>query len=596
MHRPHRGAMLSLSTKLTLLIVIVVSLPPVFFTSFVLQRQNRLAWNDLVSSSYEKTVQLATQINTELKSLSAVSNLYYLDRDLNALLQTYQAGGVSADEMQRQCREIASRYNAGMSNRTFSVAIVTPDGRVFGNSSFRSVAQTLDLDSFGWYSELSDSQTKILWRKDAVLDSLFSTNGYPNIYLIRKLHNRSNWSQSGTLILSLSSLELESIYSRYISDEQSLFLLDREKQLLSWEDHLNLRGQLDRLAPWPLGYSGTNTPSGVTKSGLTAYCTVDVTQWTVLVCFDTQTTLQPYRQSSMIYIEFMVVCLAVCMLASYMIIRHYIAPLKTLQDGMAKVEHGKWNNIQLAVVHNDEIGRLTEQFNAMIQSINHLMDQLLAESEAKRNAEISARQYQISPHFLYNTLASVRFMIFSDEKKKADDIILSLIQLMKNALSDSRKLITIDMELHLLESYINIQQYTFTEPFQVIQDIDPELRSCYTIKFLLQPIVENAIFHGLKPRHSGGILRISCTSQMNVIEFRIEDNGVGFDTSAAAPSPRPGREAIGLANVDSRIRLHFGDGFGVQVSSVRDVGTTVTVRIPKLKREEEYTIYEHPDR
>lgn len=586
---------LSLSTKLTMLIVIVVSVPSISFTWFVLQRQNDLAWKDLVSSSYQNTVQLATQINTELKSLSAISNLYYLDDDLCTLLESYESGATSAGDAQVRFHQIASQYNAGMSNRRFSVAIVTENGQVFGNSSFRSISQMLDLSSFSWFGELSSSQTKTLWLKDGTLDTLFSTNGYPNIYLIRKLHNRSDWSNIGTLILSLSSLELENMYSSYVSHDQSFFILDREKNLLSYTDHLGIRGQLAARLPAALSYSGTIKDPDDSFSGLTTYYTVDATQWIVLSCYDTKTILQPYHQSSWIYVDFMVICLVICSFLSYMIIRHYIAPLKTLQDGMSTVQHGQLNNVQLEVVHNDEIGRLTEQFNLMIRSLNHLLEQLIAESEAKRKAEIQALQYQISPHFLYNTLASVRFFIFSDERQKADQVILSLIQLMRNALSDSRKLITIDMELHLLESYINIQQYTFSKPFGLIMDVDPELRTCHTIKFLLQPIVENAIFHGLKPQH-GGELRISCHARLDTIEFCIEDNGVGFDTSAAdGQSSQPGCRAIGLKNVDSRIRLHFGDHYGVSVVSTVNVGTRVTVRIPKLRQEEEYTIYEHPD-
>lgn len=593
--RRFRFLSLSLSTKLTVLIVIVVSLPSICFTSFVLKRQNDIAWKDLVASSYQKTVQLATQINTELKSLSAISNLYYLDEDLCTLLENYQSGVISAGMAQAQFRQIASRYNAGMSNRSFSIAIVAENGQVFGNSSFRSISQTLDLPSFSWYNELSSSQTRSLWLKDNTLDTLFSTDGYPNIYLIRKLHNRSDWSNIGTLIISLSSLELENMYSSYISDDQSFFILDREKNLLSGTDHLDIRNQLNTRLPAALSFSGTITTPDDARSGLTTYYTVNTTQWTVLSCYDTKTILQPYHQSSWIYVEFMVVCLAVCLLLSHMIIRYYIAPLKTLQNGMSTVQHGQLNNVQLKVAHNDEIGRLTEQFNAMICSLNELLKQLVTESEAKRKAEIQALQYQISPHFLYNTLASVRFLIFSNEQQKADSVILSLIQLLKNALSDSRRLITVDMELHLLESYISIQQHTFSEPFRVVMDIDPELRSCYTIKFLLQPIVENAIFHGLKPQH-GGELKIACHSILNTIEFCIEDDGVGFDTEAAGgQSAQPGRRALGLQNVDSRIRLHFGDHFGVSAISAVNVGTKVTVRIPKLKREEEYTVYEHPD-
>ena len=252
----------------------------------------------------------------------------------------------------------------------------------------------------------------------------------------------------------------------------------------------------------------------------------------------------------------------------------------------------------IPVVSNNEIGQLTAHFNLMQDSIHLLMQRLVEESEAKRDAEIKALQSQINPHFLYNTLASVRFMIFSGERDSADRIVVSLIHLLKYALSNSKRFVTLDMEIHLLDDYIRIQQYTFTVPFRVEMDIPPEIRDCYTIKLLLQPIVENAIFHGLKPKDGADCLLqvIGRFSEDGDIDLIIRDNGVGYDPSQTSSSDSSLSNGIGTKNVSKRIQRYFGSRYGIHTTSAIGAGTEVQLHLPSLKTEEDCKVYEHFNR
>lgn len=586
----------SLVAQLTVIIILLISFPTLVFTLFTLQQQSAMTREELVDSSFDSTVQIANQINSELKSYAAISNLFYLDDSLNAALLDYRDGRITAAQARPLIYDISNRYNAGMSGRSFSVLVVAEDGTSFGNALFGSQNFHLDLSQRDWYSMLfSTTQTRQLWVKDSYLDSLFSANGYPNIYLVRKLHDRQDWSDAGTLILMISELEIERIYSSYVSDQQSLFILGRDMQTVSSIDNLQVRSFPEDVQTQLLSYSGSFSPAGLEQVGLITYYTIGSPQWKLVYCHDTASILHPFESSHFQYLLLMAVCLVVSVILTTLVVRHYISPIKTLREQMDEVQKGNLDS-HLPITANNEIGQLTAHFNLMQDSINLLMQRLVEESEAKRSAEIKALQSQINPHFLYNTLASLRFMIFSGDKERADNIVVSLIHLMKNALSNSQRFVTIDMELLLLDDYIRIQQYTFAHPFAVEIDVTAEVRRCYTIKLLLQPIVENAIFHGLKPKATDCLLQIVGRCGGDCVDLYIRDNGVGFDPEQTAPKASPISTGIGLSNVNERIHLHFGKHYGAYITSAPGAGTEVHIHLPKLKEEEDCKPYEDSDR
>ena len=585
----------SLVAQLTFPMILLITFPTLVFTTFSLRQQSAITRDEIVSASYDATVQLADQINSELKSYNSISNLFYLDESLNGALSEYRDGQLTEAVAQPLIRDISDRYNAGMSTRSFSVLVVAEDGTAFGNALFGEDPCRLVLSERSWYQSLfSTTQTRQLWVQDSYLDAHFSANGYPNLYLVRKLHDREDWSNLGTLVLIVSELEIEHIYSSYVSDQQSLFILNRDLQLISSMNNLALGPFSQDTQDQLLGYSGTFYPTSSRGDSLITFCTIDSPQWKLVYFNNIASTLHLYEKSHWQYLVLMAVCLVVSVLLSTLVVKHYISPIKTLREQMDEVQKGNLDE-HLPVVVNNEIGQLTAHFNLMQDSIHLLMQRLVEESEAKRNAELKALQSQINPHFLYNTLASIRFMIFSGEKQSADDIVVSLIHLMKNALSNSQRFVTIEMELRCLDDYIRIQKYTFAQPFDVEIDVPPEVRSCYIIKLLLQPIVENAIFHGLKPKATDCRLRIIGRCEDDAINIFIQDNGVGFDPSRAAKTTSPLSAGIGLSNVNDRIQLYFGKRYGARITSTPGRGTEVYIHLPKLREEEDCKPYEHPD-
>lgn len=471
------------------------------------------------------------------------------------------------------------------------------DGTSFGNALFGSQNFHLNLSQRDWYSTLfATTQTRQLWVKDSYLVRCSSTNGYPNIYLVRKLHDRQDWSDAGTLILMISELEIERIYSNYVSNQQSLFILGRDMQIVSSIDNLQVRSFPEDVQPQLLSYSGSFCPAGLEQVGLITYYTIGSPQWKLVYCHDTASILHPFESRHFQYLVLMAVCLVVSVILTTLVVRHYISPIKTLREQMDEVQKGNLDS-HLPITANNEIGQLTAHFNLMQDSINLLMQRLVEESEAKRSAEIKALQSQINPHFLYNTLASLRFMIFSGDKERADNIVVSLIHLMKNALSNSQRFVTIDMELRLLDDYIRIQQYTFAHPFAV--EIERDGRSPQMLHHQTAPPAHCGKCDFSWTKAKGRKLPASnhgAGAGEDCVDLYIRDNGVGFDPGQTAPKTSPISTGIGLSNVNERIQLYFGKHYGAYITSVPGTGTEVHIHLPKLKEEEDCKPYEDSDR
>ena len=216
------------------------------------------------------------------------------------------------------------------------------------------------------------------------------------------------------------------------------------------------------------------------------------------------------------------------------------------------------------------------------------MQQVIKEQELKRISDIKMFQAQVSPHFLYNTLTSIRYMIYSSPPAEVDKILLSLNRFLKYVLSDSEKIyVTLNRELEQLANYVTIQECGFDTPLCYQVEIEPDLGNCLIVKMLLQPLIENALLHGLKPNNENPTLKIKITSfDTKNIQIVISDNGVGFDPNTLNDHEFRKQTTIshhhmGIANVRQRLLLHYGDHGYLDIQSQQGCGTVIRIVIPK---------------
>ncbi|MBW5447801.1 HAMP domain-containing protein [Cohnella sp. CFH 77786] len=282
---------------------------------------------------------------------------------------------------------------------------------------------------------------------------------------------------------------------------------------------------------------------------------------------------------------FLAVGLALSVLLSYRLAN----PIKRLEHLMKKVEKGDFN-IRVDVESTDEIGKLSRSFNLMIGKIKDLMEQIVEEQEQKRISELKAMQAQIQPHFLYNTLDSI---IWMGEMGKMQDVVrmtTALAKLFRASISKGDELVPVGTELEHIRSYLTIQHIRYKNKFTYEIELDPDILSCLTLKLVLQPLVENAIYHGLKQQAIIGHIRITGRKHDGEIELRVSDDGAGMtegqvrELTAKLRSGEDG-PGVGLPNVNQRIRLTFGEPYGLEIESEPEEGTTVILRFPEIPGE-----------
>ncbi|CRZ34053.1 two-component system sensor histidine kinase YesM [Herbinix hemicellulosilytica] len=490
-----------------------------------------------------------------------------------------------------QVNKILNKYNSGISNINFDSVIFTNRGEVLGDATLIHKADMINITEQNWYKKLSDRPSYILWQKDEVLDNIFTTAGQDFIYLIRELQDRETWTKTGILVLGLSENELRKLYSGYVNDYSSIFILDSRSNLISAIDNLNLNELPGFVYNNMHNYTGSNIVEKVNGQELLMnHYTIKTSNWKIFLLNDQNYLLSKFDSIKFLYLMVIVVYFVITLILCSLFLSKFTKPIQVLYQHMEKV---KANNldVNVPVLSRDEIGYLSEQFNSMIGRIRQLMENLVNEQEAKRQAELISLQTQINPHFLYNTLASIRYLIYTEKKEDVDNIILSLIRILRYSLSDTKEFISIQKEISILEDYIFIQKFTFSNTVKVEIDIDEEILNCKTIKLILQPLVENSFMHGLKPKNENGYLSIKGYARENNIYFEIFDNGVGIDLDAGIN--KTNRTGIGLHNVKDRIKLTFGDEYGLKIESEPGSFTKITVNIPKIEEEFIYNEYSH---
>ena len=265
-------------------------------------------------------------------------------------------------------------------------------------------------------------------------------------------------------------------------------------------------------------------------------------------------------------------------------------PLAALASAMERFEQGADHFAYEPVSGTREVEELSDSFGHMVHRIQHLMATVREEEVNLRKTELKALQAQINPHFLYNTLDSIAWMCEQGRNADAVNMVHALARLFRISISKGHELIPIRKELEHAESYLQIQKYRYKNQFTYDFKVDESCLDCLCNKITLQPILENAIAHGLDLMVEPGHIDVEVCRDGKDILFRVRDDGVGMDEEQVRHilHSEPGdRTGIGIKNVNDRLRIYFGEGYGLRIESEPDEGTCVEIRMPQV-REGEY--------
>lgn len=279
-----------------------------------------------------------------------------------------------------------------------------------------------------------------------------------------------------------------------------------------------------------------------------------------------------------------VICIALCAMVSMMLSRQLFKPVRELNAAMGAVEEGKLET-RLAVRSTDELGQLAGRFNRMTERLGAHLEESVRRRQELSDTQIRMMQAQLNPHFLYNTLDTVKWMGKINNVPEVATVAADLADILRSSISGD-EFVTLGEELTTLDRYVEIQSIRFPGKFRLEKDIDEAALDVQVPKLMLQPIVENAILHGFAD--TGGSIVVTARLGDTELELTVTDDGCGMSEESLRRFREGGRagEHLGLRNVDAILRLHYGDAYGLRFPPVSGRGTCVAISLPAVRKEE----------
>lgn len=471
---------------------------------------------------------------------------------------------------------------------------------VYGNEYNKRVRAYKELQDIDYNYELFREdwypRVRLLNRDKVIIQTHYDKQVFNSrekiVSLVRKIYNIHNYSEMGVLVMNINLNALKELCRDILQDEGvKVYIADSEGFIIyssvEEESMLTLLSQVQQKMLEPRG--SFTVDIGDNKPFVT-YDTSSYTGWKIVISMP-YTSLA--RESNVVGFVIALVVVFICAFLVFLIM--YVSsritfPIKKLEECMKTAETSNFSN-RFAIDSNDEIGHLGRNFNNLMDKINELFSEIYREQGLKREAEINALQAQINPHFLYNTLNTMKWMAVIQKADKMVQIIDDLTALLQFTAKKTKELIGISEEIETLKRYINIQKFRYYDRFEVDFDFPAELEEYKILKFTLQPIIENSIFHGFETIVSGGVIRIKGEMADGDIRISVEDNGVGMDEQRAEEillkdtTDKNRFNRIGINNVHQRLKLHFGERYGLTINSSPGKGTEVVVLIPAVKEE-----------
>jgi len=278
----------------------------------------------------------------------------------------------------------------------------------------------------------------------------------------------------------------------------------------------------------------------------------------------------------------------IALLSSYYISKIFTQPIKVMYEKFQAVERGDLT-VRINTRRKDEFGHLGHSFNAMVAQIDLLLKQQLQEQQQKSDLEFEILQAQINPHFLYNTLDSIKWLAAIQNANNIGELTTALINLLKYNISVKKTVVLLEDEIKSLNHYIVVQKYRYGDTFETRFELDPDTLHCKVLHFMLQPIVENAIIHGFEDIAHTGLITIRSIRDRQDLVISVRDNGIGIEADRMVDlenNPSDKFNGIGMSNIHNRIQLHYGKSYGLSIDSQVGQGTTVTIRLPYQPKQE----------
>lgn len=544
-----------------------------------------------------------TQVNLNIRNMmrdvEILSDFYCYNTDLKKAIEEEDL--FKANE---KVNDIFRNVNVTYKEVNNYTTILAWDGRAFINwmsdgKDYYRLKQYIE--SQDWYENIISQKNKIVWIPTHKNIDQYTSDSY---VLTAGRVMSDIYKNYGLILISIPETDLWKILKSFRPVGNSeIYVIDQNGRNISHCD-ANKRMVVGENQPYIQNIlqgeeeEGAIVASVHGEKRLVVFQKVPKTQWTTIATLPLAELNEESHSIRNAIIVSSILSLIAAFFLAYLISRGIVKPILQMEEQMRRVEQGDFD-AYVDVKTSDEIGRIGEKFNVMVAKIKDLMERVVMEEKKQsqllikqREAELELLRAQINPHFLFNTLNSIKCMALINQANHIAEMISALGRLLENSIQRGKDMITLEEEIENLKNYVLLQQMRYGNKLRILYDMDPELLTLEVPRLILQPIVENAIIHGLEKKANGGQIQVYGRRKEEVAEIVIEDNGVGMSqeevenlrTGLDPTHQRKSFSGIGIKNVDERIRLVYGEDYGLTIKSEVNVGTKVILVIPRVGR------------
>ncbi|MEK4330220.1 sensor histidine kinase [Paenibacillus sp. FSL R7-0312] len=566
---------LSFRSKLFLVFVLVTIIPMMLLVYFSYELTKSKLTEQIYINMMSSTAQINKNLENKLDSYEHISASIYLDDRLASYLTAEYVDDPSYLDVYKY---IGNRIDTVMAAYPdFDSAFIYSDNPSLPKDNYYIKPVTPEVQATELYKQLQQSHGNILY-----LTTPQSEDSPAMFTLARLLNNNRNEYPYGTLVFSVSESVIFSLMEKEAGGKD-IFIINDEGIILSSAD----KKLLDTSLPEMLNHQFAGEASGrfdTTYKGVKAFAVYNTLAngWKTVSVVPYESIIKDAKSLSQLIIKISLAFIGVALLLIYITASLFSNRIRTLIRMVRRIERGDFNTPREEQLGNDEIGQLHFAFNQMTGRLSGLITEVSRKELLGKEAELDLLQAQINPHFLYNTLGSISSLAVKHQDSQIQDMVQNLAKFYRISLNKGKSILTINEEIKLTRSYNAIQLIRFKGQLNITYTIDEAILPYSTVKLTLQPFIENSVIHASWNQDNPLNIHIKGVTQDNDIILSVIDDGMGMsrETLQSLMGEKPGR-GYGIMNVDRRIKLKFGEYYGVKVYSRLGIGTVVQIRLPQ---------------
>lgn len=546
----------------------------------------------VLENSTEYTSQLIGQVNNDIDSyigyMENISSIVASNSDVRDYLFEPELSQERQEELRQRITGVFKTITDTRDDIT-NIALLSKKRECLINKGNSELNPFISVPELSWYQDALDAGGKTVISSSHVQNAIYGSYDWV-VTLSCNISKLDDTEGGGVFFVDLNYSSISDLCERlslgnkgyiYILDEDGGIVYHPQQQLIYSGMKKELISEIMETEESSF-LTGDGRLYTISRSEQTGWIVVGVSMVSELM----------YRANATrgIYLLIALVLFMAALILAYLLSNEITKPIKSLEKSMKEVERGNFAHAALEVRDENEIGHLSRNFNMMTEEIQNLIEQRDREQQIKRKSELKVLQSQINPHFLYNTLDSIIWMAEWGKNQEVVRMTSSLAKLLRRSISNEQEEVTVAEEAEYTETYLTIQKMRYKDKLEYEIAMEPEILQEKVIKLILQPLVENAIYHGIKYKEGKGLLCIRGFRKGDRMVLEVQDDGKGMDADTLEhifeKHKRDTRSnGVGLNNVNERIQLYYGGEYGISFQSSPGKGTKATIILPFGKEE-----------